>query len=72
MHLTGELPMTDDVIEVCIRRPLRRPEHKGGGIAVHLLLLLRDSLNVPGTATLVIHDRDGENVRVAPLTATPA
>jgi hypothetical protein len=58
--------MSGEVIEVCIRQPVRRPAHKGGGVAIHSLMALRDELKVPPTATLRVCDRSGEWVSLGP------
>jgi hypothetical protein len=59
--------MSGDVIEVCIKRSVRRPAHKGGGVALHLLMALRDELRVPPTATLRVYDPHGEWVSLDPI-----
>ena len=59
--------MDGEIVEVCIRRSLRAPAHKGGGINVYLLFALRDWLKVPKTATLMVSDPDGRCVGLGPI-----
>jgi hypothetical protein len=60
-----------DVIEVSVRRPLRRPGHGSGTgeICIQTLIALRERMKVPASVTLVVYDRDGVMVRMPP---TPA
>jgi hypothetical protein len=55
-----------DVIEVSVRRPLRRPGYKVGDICIYTLMALRDDLRVPASTTLVVHDRDGVTAALGP------
>jgi hypothetical protein len=55
-----------ETVDVCIRRSLLRPEHKGGGVSVYLLFVLRDALKVPPTATLRVCDPNGKCASLGP------
>ena len=56
----------EEIVEVCIRRSLRRPAHKGGGISIYTLMALRTALKVPKTATLRVCDPHGERASLGP------
>jgi hypothetical protein len=56
-----------DVVDVCVGRSIRRPAHKGGGLAIQWLIALREKLNVPQTSTLRVYDPHGECASLGPL-----
>jgi hypothetical protein len=59
------MTMDDQIIEVCIRKPLRRPAPRND-ISVYTLLELRRVLQVPRTATLCVHDAAGDCASLGP------